>query len=158
MDPTKCRGCRRCELACSFAKEGEFDYQLSRIHVVIPSDFTYPVQIVCQHCDVPLCLFACPVNAITKNNENGAVILDAEKCIGCLSCYIACPLGGISLHPVKKLPIKCDLCGGDPQCVAECPYEALVFVELTESLYPKKLESVEFTFKEFGKLLFARGA
>jgi len=156
IDPVKCRGCRRCELACSIAKEGEFNYCLSRIRVFPLSDSVSTIQNVCQHCDTPFCLFACPVNAITKDDDVGAVILDKEKCIGCLSCFISCPLGGIFLRPTEKLPLKCDLCEGDPKCVAECPYEAIEFVELDEVSYLKRIESLATSYKELSELLFVK--
>jgi len=156
IDPTKCRGCRRCEYACSFANEGEFNPNLSRIRIFPLSDSVSTVQNVCQHCDTPLCFFACPVNAITKDSCTGAVILDEEKCVGCLSCFISCPLGGIFLHPTKKLPLKCDLCGGNPSCVDECPYEAIEFTELDEVSYSKRMQSLASSFKKFSELLFTK--
>jgi Fe-S-cluster-containing hydrogenase component 2 len=43
-------------------------------------------------------------------------------------CITACPFGVISLHPEKHVAIKCDLCGGDPECVKHCPTGALKYL------------------------------
>jgi Fe-S-cluster-containing hydrogenase component 2 len=71
---------------------------------------------------------ACPVNALTWNNETGAIIVDEDNCVGCRVCTIACPIGGISIDPTTKTAFKCDLCGGDPECVKICELEAIKLV------------------------------
>jgi carbon-monoxide dehydrogenase iron sulfur subunit len=59
---------------------------------------------------------------------SGMVIVDAEKCIGCWMCIIACPYGVLTRDISNKTVAKCDLCPGRdiPVCVANCPNEALV--------------------------------
>jgi Fe-S-cluster-containing hydrogenase component 2 len=156
INPVECRGCRRCELACSFYKEGEANHALSRIHVFPSLDSVSTIQVVCQQCDTPFCLYACPVNAITKDNDKGTIMLDQEKCVGCLSCFILCPLGGIFLHPTKKLPLKCDLCEGEPKCVIECPYNAIEFVELDELSYLKRIQSLAKLYENFLNMIFVK--
>jgi len=136
VDPSSCRGCRRCELICSFVNEGEYNPALARIRVGVLPDGVSTFPSTCFHCDTPYCMFACPVGAISRN-EIGAVVIDAESCVGCLSCFASCPLSGIFIHPQKKIPIKCNLCNGEPACASECPYGALEYVELTEAVYTK---------------------
>jgi len=46
----------------------------------------------------------------------------------------------MNLHPLKGLPISCDLCGGDPKCVTGCPTGAL---EIVEPSYPKRERELE---------------
>jgi len=53
------------------------------------------------------------------------VKIDRELCISCFKCLEACPFGAIFAHPDCPGPIKCDLCGGDPECVKACPKEAI---------------------------------
>jgi len=52
------------------------------------------------------------------------VAFDEDKCVGCASCVDACPFGAIWMSQFDK-PLKCDLCGGDPECVQICPKHAL---------------------------------
>ena len=44
----------------------------------------------CQHCDNPACIRVCPVQATYKNDE-GIVLVDYDRCIGCRMCTVACP-------------------------------------------------------------------
>jgi Fe-S-cluster-containing dehydrogenase component len=70
---------------------------------------------------------ACPEDAIFKN-EKDVIVIDAKKCNGCGDCVTACPYGVIEQYGSGKA-FKCDLCGGDPACVGECNFGALVFKE-----------------------------
>ncbi len=119
-----CTGCTICSLACAYAHDHEFNPAYGRIWVVKRQPATdYPV--VCMQCAKPPCLNACRVGAITKR-EDGLVVVDAARCIGCGACVEACPFGAINLHPIKHVAIKCDLCGGrEPQCVKFCPTKVL---------------------------------
>jgi carbon-monoxide dehydrogenase iron sulfur subunit len=137
IDPDRCCVCGRCQYACSFSKEGSFNLALSRISMVRMSDNVVSSPMVCQHCELPFCTLACPVNAITKDKDTGIVSIDPEICVGCLQCFLACPLGGISISP-EHLPFKCDLCGGDPQCVLACEYDAIMYVEVEQAISMKK--------------------
>ena len=90
---------------------------------------------MCQQCVDAPCLEACPQDALSRDAATGAVVLDAELCIQCGSCVRACVVGldkippndklAIRLDTETQLPLKCDLCMGDPQCVKFCPTEAL---------------------------------
>ena len=59
-------------------------------------------------------------------------MVNADLCIGCRMCTVACPLGGITINYENGKSIKCDLCGGDPYCVKVCGYEALSYVPLEQ--------------------------
>jgi carbon-monoxide dehydrogenase iron sulfur subunit len=67
---------------------------------------------------------------MTRDPETGTVSHDADKCVGCWSCVMMCPFGGIAICLEEgRITSKCDLCGGEgvPACVAHCPNEALVY-------------------------------
>ncbi|MFW9830645.1 MAG: 4Fe-4S dicluster domain-containing protein [Candidatus Thorarchaeota archaeon] len=137
--PNRCTGCRVCELVCSEAHENAFQPSKARIHVLSFDVTVQDVPIVCQQCTDAPCQEACPQDAISRNNETTAVVIDRELCIQCGACVRACVIGldlidptqklAIRLDENKEMPLKCDLCDGDPQCVKFCPTEALVLTE-----------------------------
>lgn len=75
-------------------------------------------------------MHACPVGAITKNLETGAMEVADDVCIGCKVCTIACPFGTVNYNEDTGKVIKCDLCGGDPQCADACPTGAITYVDV----------------------------
>ena len=123
--PNRCTGCNRCVYACSAVKEGMFMPSKARIHVSNFAHQGYSVPNICFQCPKAACMEACPTEAIIRS-ERGVVVVDAKKCDGCGKCVSACPYGMIEQYASGKA-YKCDLCGGDPVCVAECHYGALVF-------------------------------
>ncbi|MFX1318117.1 MAG: 4Fe-4S dicluster domain-containing protein [Promethearchaeota archaeon] len=137
--PTRCTGCRVCELVCSVAHEGVVQPSKARIQVVSFDETVQDVPIVCQQCADAPCMEACPQDAISRDPETTAVVVDRELCIQCGACVRACVIGGEAIDPEDKLairlddeaemPLKCDLCDGDPQCVRYCPTKALVLTD-----------------------------
>jgi len=121
IDPEKCTGCDGCMLACSFAHDGVFDLRRSRIRIQrdpLNKEFNPHV---CIQCAAAFCVQACPTAALSKLAETGAILVDEEKCIGCMVCKEACPYGAITLQSEEGSgPLICDLCGGDPECVKVC--------------------------------------
>jgi Fe-S-cluster-containing hydrogenase component 2 len=82
------------------------------------------IPVVCRQCLKPLCADACPMGALSRDAETGAMAVDPDLCIGCGMCLVACPLGGISIDTEAGHAVKCDLCGGDPLCVKFCGFWA----------------------------------
>jgi Fe-S-cluster-containing hydrogenase component 2 len=122
LDLDLCCGCRSCEAACRAAFKGE-----ARIRHGDISGVAY-LPLACKHCKQPLCLAACPVEAITKDETTGLVVRSAMVCIGCKSCAYACPFGVIDAPLVRHLSQKCSLCADreeGPRCVAACSSGAL---------------------------------
>lgn len=86
------------------------------------------VPVVCQQCEEPACANICPVQAISRHADTGAMVVDEALCVGCRMCIVACPFGAISFDVDRRQVIKCDLCGGvEPWCVRFCEPGALTF-------------------------------
>jgi carbon-monoxide dehydrogenase iron sulfur subunit len=88
----------------------------------------------CQQCDDAPCVQACLTGALSRDPESRLVNVDEDKCIGCWTCLLVCPLGAIKPDIEQRRVFKCDLCQGEevPVCVANCPNEALVYVEVPD--------------------------
>ena len=139
VDYAKCTGCRACEMACSLVHAGECTHRKSNIHNVNINDEHF-VSVMCFQCEDPPCAKTCPMNAIEKDAQTGLVKVDEEKCVGCKLCVLACPFGNMGFSETTHKAAKCDLCGGDPQCVAYCSPEAISFLDLIEDELKKKKE------------------
>lgn len=141
IDIDKCTGCGVCELVCSFKHSGEFNPLKSRIHVTSSWKDMLAVPIVCQQCEEAWCSRICPANAITMTRDEvtGAtlVTVSEDKCVGCKMCMLVCPFGCIVVSE-KGYAEKCDLCGGDPECVKFCYHGALQYIEPVMGMIVKK--------------------
>ncbi len=96
----------------------------------------------CLHCENPLCVTVCPTGASFKRAEDGIVLIDADKCIGCKLCSWACPYGAREFDEDNGVMRKCTLCVDRiydetrpeaervPACVATCPAKARHFGDL----------------------------
>lgn len=173
VDTTLCIGCRRCEYACKEAHDmpagslSEYDdhdvfEKLRRPSVealTVVNEFENQkmpdapvhVKVQCMHCDHPACVSACIVGAMSKQ-ENGSVIWDTDRCIGCRYCMVACPYQVPAFEYEKAIQpqiMKCDFCydrtkeGGIPACVEICPMEALT--------YGKRYELVQLAHKKINE-------
>jgi Fe-S-cluster-containing dehydrogenase component len=89
----------------------------------------------CNQCANPPCVQVCPVGA-TFSTDDGVVLVDGDRCIGCRYCIQACPFGARYLHPQTKTADKCTFCyhrvvkGLLPACVEVCPTQARIFGDL----------------------------
>jgi Fe-S-cluster-containing hydrogenase component 2 len=140
INPQKCTGCRTCELICSLEHDGEFNPSLSRVTMVNFPEEILTIPVTCLHCQEPVCKEVCPSGAIEKDDKTGAILINDEECIGCNMCLMVCPIGAISTVSHKTLAshAKCDLCGGEPECVEFCPGGALEFGRTDELLLDRK--------------------
>lgn len=141
VDQQRCSGCRTCEAVCStYNSQGRTSSALARI--ILEKDYltgSYETN-TCFQCVEPLCLAACPTEAIIIDKKSGtnARIVDPEACVGAEDCIDAC--GGVFAPPRPRfdvergVAVKCHLCFGDPQCVKFCPYGALQFKWADEGL------------------------
>ncbi len=141
VDYMKCVGCGTCEMVCSLSHEDICSPTLSRMRVVRQEREGYNVPITCSECEKPACLNVCPVGAISRDKDSGMVVVDAYHCIGCRQCVRACPFGHMSYNFEKKTAFKCDLCGGDPQCVRFCWMKAIEYKPMDQMSGEKRLEA-----------------
>jgi formate dehydrogenase iron-sulfur subunit len=142
IDIYRCVGCEMCKWACKEANDlpDTDDKELSpNSFTVIKEKNGYYVRRQCMHCEDPACLSACPVHAFRKVDQ-GPVLYDAYKCMGCRYCMLACPFEVPTYEWDKRLPkvSKCIFCahrleeGGIPACVEACPFEATEFGDRDE--------------------------
>ncbi|NIN72294.1 MAG: 4Fe-4S dicluster domain-containing protein [Gemmatimonadetes bacterium] len=143
FDPNRCTGCGACRLACSIENQLEPERSWRRIdtfnrtrHPGVP---LYHLSLACNHCAEPACMFACPALAYTRDDENGAVLLDDDKCTGCRYCAWACPYDAPVFEPPRGVMTKCTFChhrlreGLKPACASLCPTGALDFADIAET-------------------------
>jgi len=124
-NPDTCTGCRLCEVICSFNKSCNCDPFIGRIGVGKYEINSIENPVVCRQCEEPECVQVCPVGALVKDPFTGVVEYDQGKCIKCGLCTKACPWGSIWKNKRDGFILKCDLCGGDPECVKYCPTNSL---------------------------------
>jgi len=123
-------------------------------HVYIEEGLKHKkLMVLCNHCANPPCVRVCPVKATFKRIEDGIVMMDFHRCIGCRCCMAACPYGSRSFNwldprtglketnldfPTRSKGVaeKCNFCaerlakGLIPACVEACQEKALVFGDL----------------------------
>jgi phenylglyoxylate dehydrogenase beta subunit len=115
--PPDCSACRK---KCEEVKKGK-DSDGTGIREVHLTEINFHMAFTCNQCTEPACMDVCPTGAITKSLADGIVRISETKCVGCRLCDLACPYGGIHHDVEQKKASKCDLCGGDPQCISVCP-------------------------------------
>jgi Fe-S-cluster-containing hydrogenase component 2 len=141
IDVEKCTGCRLCETVCSLDHEGVVAPKETRISVIKKEETGADIPVVCQQCERPLCMEVCPSLAISRDERTGTVNIDESRCIGCSMCFMACPIGGITITKEKKMK-KCDLCGGKPLCADHCPTKAIEFLPVTKVTEQKRRKGI----------------
>jgi Fe-S-cluster-containing dehydrogenase component len=92
IDLSRCRNARKCINACQSAHHlRPYEYHLNTLIMQESSNTpAYYMPKQCQHCDNPPCVSVCPVDATFKR-QDGIVLIDNERCIGCRFCMAACP-------------------------------------------------------------------
>jgi len=139
IHPEKCTGCRNCELACAFSHDGGgLRLRTARVHVFSWEREGFSVPMMCQQCADAACISVCPTGAMHRAGPGGRVEWEANKCIRCRMCTLACPFGNAVYDAAGNAILKCDECSGDPECVKACPNQALEWVDDTVATYSRK--------------------
>lgn len=175
LNMDRCIGCYTCVVACKMANGTRPGVDYNGVKTVEWGNYPDAHQryqlTMCMHCEDAACVKACPIGA-TSTTEEGVVVVDYDKCIGCGACVAACPYG--ARHLVKEeeyafdgvvLPCeeqaeargvnlveKCNFClgrvqnGEAPMCTVHCPGQSRIFGD------------VEDPESEISKYIAARGA
>jgi Fe-S-cluster-containing dehydrogenase component len=161
IDLAKCRNARQCVNACQSAHHlRPHEYHINTLAMQESKNTApYFMPKPCQHCDNPPCVSVCPVDA-TYKRQDGIVLIDNERCIGCRFCMAACPYSARMFHwqepqnseedkgktynvelnvPQKKGTISKCLFSADrlregqlPYCVSACPNGVFYFGDENE--------------------------
>lgn len=165
IDLDTCVGCHACAVACkewnakSAMAGGAPDYDaygaepsgtwFNRVrHYEVRDEAalskTVHVPMSCMHCEDAACVTVCPTGASYKRVEDGIVLVDPERCMGCNYCAWACPYGARELDRDEGVMRKCTLCVDriydvalpeaerQPACVLACPAHARHFGDFAD--------------------------
>jgi len=143
VDLKKCIGCQACTVSCSMENLppiGQFRTTVLQYEVTgamtDPAMFNLPR--LCNHCDNPPCVPVCPVQA-TFQREDGIVLVDNERCVGCGYCVQACPYDARFINHDTQTADKCTFCehrleaGLLPACVESCVGGARMIGDINDS-------------------------
>ena len=174
VDLSRCKNARKCVSACQKWHYRPEETEWLTVKLMKDSDkaapYWFPKQ--CFHCDNPPCVKVCPVDATFKRDD-GLVLIDNERCIGCKFCMAACPystrvfnweepempidIKNLQYSPETGVPAKlgtvekCDFCpdrsreGLLPPCVEACPNGVFYFGDENEDTVSNGDETVSFS-------------
>jgi anaerobic dimethyl sulfoxide reductase subunit B (iron-sulfur subunit) len=135
FDKEKCVGCRACEVACQVWNDAVQTVNWRNVSSLsrgsFPAVTSVNASLACMHCAESPCKKACPRQAITKDEDTGAVTSDQSRCVGCMLCLWACPFGAPQLGVNGRME-KCTFCEDRPvgrlkrACEEICPQQAIV--------------------------------
>jgi molybdopterin-containing oxidoreductase family iron-sulfur binding subunit len=142
IDLDKCIGCHSCTVACQVENGLALGTYWSKVRQIgpvgtFPDLEMYYLPVLCQHCGSPECTRVCPTGASAKR-EDGIVLVDRDRCIGCQYCVLACPYGVRTYSPEEGVIEKCTMCahlierGDIPACVKTCTGKARYFGDLDD--------------------------
>lgn len=174
IDLAKCNNARKCISACQKMHYLPEDKEWLQVKLMMDSPGAAPYWFpkTCFHCDNPPCVKVCPVDATFKR-QDGLVLIDSDRCIGCKFCMAACPystrvfnwaepdlpeeIEGLTYSPETSVPSKigtvekCDFCpdmvraGMLPDCVTACPNGVFYYGDANEDVVSNGEEVVSFS-------------
>ncbi len=160
LNMDRCIGCYTCVVACKMFYGTRPGVDYNGVKYVEWGEFPDAKQRyqlpICMHCIDAPCVKACPVDA-TYASEEGVVLMDYDKCIGCGACVTACPYDARTLvqddvtsfegvvlpneeESSDRLNVaeKCTFCygtvknGGEPMCTVHCPGQCRIFGDVDD--------------------------
>ncbi len=174
IDLSRCKNLRKCQEACDHMHDVNPDQHWIKVYSMKDAEYTAPYwePTTCMHCDEPPCVKVCPVDATFKR-QDGIVLIDSDRCIGCRFCMAACPYSARVFNwsepeipkevakqtyscetsvPQKKGTVgKCDFCpdmtrkGELPHCVSACPNGTIFFGDMNEDTVSNGSETFRFS-------------
>ncbi|HIJ78806.1 MAG: 4Fe-4S dicluster domain-containing protein [Desulfobulbaceae bacterium] len=140
----RCIDCERCMEACTKTNNvASYGYRTTILEQEIDlgrgEKGRMFMPVLCNHCNRPPCVRVCPTTATFKNKENGIVMMDYDRCIGCKTCMAACPYNARYFKEENRAIDKCNFCfdtrisKGESKtaCAAACPAGVRIFGDLT---------------------------
>lgn len=142
IDLEKCIGCQACTMNCGVENQtpvGQFRTTVDHYEFFDSMNNVTNVMLprLCNHCDNPPCVPVCPVQA-TFQREDGIVVVDNDRCVGCAYCVQACPYNARFINEETNTADKCTFCehrlddGLLPACVESCVGGARVIGDLKD--------------------------
>lgn len=174
IDLSRCKNLKKCQAACNHMHHIHPGQNWVKVYPMQDAELTSPYwqPTICMHCDEPPCVKVCPVDATFKR-QDGVVLIDADRCIGCRFCMAACPYSSRVFNwgdpelspevaaqpyscehsvPQKKGTVgKCDFCpdmvrmGELPHCVSACPNGVFFYGDMNEDSVTNGSETFRFS-------------
>jgi molybdopterin-containing oxidoreductase family iron-sulfur binding subunit len=174
IDLARCKNLKKCQSACNHMHQVHPGQSWIKVLSMEDGDHTAPYwqPTTCMHCDEPPCVKVCPVDATFKR-QDGIVLIDSDRCIGCRFCMAACPYSTRVFNweepvlteevaeqhyscetsmPQKKGTVgKCDFCpdmtrkGELPHCVSACPNGVFMFGDMNQDSVTNGAETFRFS-------------
>lgn len=142
---SRCNGCKLCVDACSRVNnvaKGAYRTAVLRRETGGPDGARMVefLPVLCNHCDRPPCVQACPTKATYKDQKHGIVMIEQARCIGCKACMVVCPYNARYYSEESGSVDGCDFCfrarlflgNSTPACVEACPKAARIFGDLSD--------------------------
>ena len=173
IDLSRCKNLQKCQSACNHAHHVQDAQNWIKIYPMqdAAKEAPYWQPTTCMHCDEPPCVKVCPVDATFKR-QDGIVLIDSDRCIGCRFCMAACPystrvfnwgepdlpadIADQDYNPETSIPQKrgtvgkCDFCpdmtrmGMLPHCVSACPNGVYFYGDIIEDSVTNGSETFRF--------------
>lgn len=175
IDLSRCKNLKKCQAACNHMHHVHPGQNWIKVYPMQDAERTAPYwqPTTCMHCDEPPCVKVCPVDATFKR-QDGIVLIDSDRCIGCRFCMAACPYSTRVFNWEAPEPMtdetahehyscetsvpqkigtvgKCDFCpdmtrrGELPHCVSACPNGVFFFGDLLEDSVSNGSETFRFS-------------
>lgn len=152
FDMTACIGCKSCQIACKDKNDLDVGSLFRKVWLFergkFPNPRSYFISMACNHCKEPKCVDNCPTGASYRREEDGVVLIDLNKCIGCKYCTWSCPYEARHYNKDNGKVEKCNACldllqqGEKPACIDACIMRVLEY-ESVEELNKKHKETTK---------------